>query len=602
MSLTTKQKKYILKKVKIQQNIDQIASDLNLTKEVVDKYLQKRSPKEKYQKIVKKDKSPTSSFFKKKIIKTSFNFKVWLKNNYLVLILLTVLVLVSYLNSLNNEFLSDDIGMILNHPDLDNLNYLKIHMPIPLHYFFKFIINQIFGRVPWAFRSLNIFFHLGTVLALYLLVNLITNSRVALISSILLAIHPVQHEAIVWISAGHYVQYTFFILLSLITYILSGKNKKFYFLSIVFLILALISSEKATVFPAILFVLILAMGKLKTEWKKIIIPFILSAFLAIVFLAKVPQRLSTLKNQHYQQIQTINPLLQVPLAISSYLELISWPKNLTLYHSEMHLSWIEYTLRLGILISLLGAIIYSFFKNKQVFFWLSFFVIALLPTLTPLGVSWIVAERYAYMANIGIFVCMALFINKLLKNKKYQAFIIVFLILISIILMARTIVRNTDWKNQDNLWLAAAKTSPSSPQNHNNLGDYYARQKNLPKAAEEFETAIKLNPRYADAMHNLANVYFQMKKIDEAKEGYQKAIQMNPNLWQSYQNLAFISFQQEDIDEARSYLEKALSINPGNATLYQNLSIIYQKQGDEKTAQELMQKAITLNPQLKQGQ
>ena len=96
-------------------------------------------------------------------------------------------------------------------------------------------------------------------------------------------------------------------------------------------------------------------------------------------------------------------------------------------------------------------------------------------------------------------------------------------------LSVRTITRNADWKNQDTLWLATAKTSPSSPQNHNNLGDYYGRQGDLEKAAEEFKTAIKLKPNYGDAYHNLANIYHQMGEDDLAIENYRKALSFNPN-------------------------------------------------------------------------
>ena len=129
-------------------------------------------------------------------------------------------------------------------------------------------------------------------------------------------------------------------------------------------------------------------------------------------------------------------------------------------------------------------------------------------------------------------------------------------------------VRNIDWKDEDHLWLAAAKASPSSPQNHNNLGDYYARHGDLEKAAEEFKKAIELKPNYGDAYHNLANTYQKMGKIAEAIENYQKALSFNPRLWQSYQNLAALYFEQQDFESARENLEKAIGLNSQEANLY----------------------------------
>ena len=72
-------------------------------------------------------------------------------------------------------------------------------------------------------------------------------------------------------------------------------------------------------------------------------------------------------------------------------------------------------------------------------------------------------------------------------------------------LSIRTIVRNVDWKNEDNLWVATGKVAPSGAPIHNNLGDVYARHNDYPKAIEEFTRATQINPGYADAYHNLAN-------------------------------------------------------------------------------------------------
>jgi tetratricopeptide (TPR) repeat protein len=141
-------------------------------------------------------------------------------------------------------------------------------------------------------------------------------------------------------------------------------------------------------------------------------------------------------------------------------------------------------------------------------------------------------------------------------------------------LSLRTIFRNRDWKNEDTLWLATAKIAPSGQQIHNNLGDVYARQGNLPKAVEEFKKAIEINPNYADAYHNLANTYQQMGQLDAAVENYQKALNINPQLWQSYQNLGAIYFNQGQYDLALENIKKALEINPNDENLQNSLKVI----------------------------
>jgi tetratricopeptide (TPR) repeat protein len=258
----------------------------------------------------------------------------------------------------------------------------------------------------------------------------------------------------------------------------------------------------------------------------------------------------------------------------------------------------EYFLRLAVFILFLGFTIWLFFKKRQLSFWPGLFLIGLLPMLTPWGISWIVAERYVYFSSLGIFVLAALLFQKAEKNIGPKTVSVVFAVILAL-LSLRTIARNRDWQNQDSLWLATAKTSPSSAQNHNNLGDLYGRRGELDKAVEHFKKAIELQPNYGDAYHNLANTYGQMGKIELAIENYQKALEFNPGLWQSDQNLAAIYFNQEKFDLAAQHQEKAVTLNPQNASLHYNLAVIYQKLGENEKANQEFQKALEIDPKLK---
>ena len=502
------------------------------------------------------------------------NLKSWLKENYLYLAALAVLVFVTYISSLNHAFVADDIPGILNNPEITKTSYIFSNPLTLVKNILYFAIAKLFGRTPAAFRMLNIFLHLGNVWLIFLLISHLLNRKTALFTAALLAAHPLQTEAVTWISGGQYSRYSFFLLLALMLYILSDENRKFYLASIGSFLLALLVSEKAMVLPFILLALEFSCQSLKKNWKKLVPYFALGGTWVLIFVGKIGQRLSDIETLHYQTPQTASPLTQIPIAISSYLELIFWPKDLTLYHSEMRFSSVGFYSRLVVFLAFLGAVAWTYKKNKVAFFWLSFFVIALLPTLAPFGISWIVAERYVYLGAIGVFTVVAMGIKKI--GDKFGDPNIPYIILVPILLAltARTVIRNQDWKNQDTLWLAAAKTSPSSPQNHNNLGDLYGRRGDLERSAEEFKKAVELNPGYADAYHNLGNTYQQMGKIGEAITNYQKAAELNPRLWQSYQNLAAIYFGLGELELAKEWMEKAVATNPENQNLRRNLEVI----------------------------
>ncbi len=529
-----------------------------------------------------------------------FNFWNWFSENRLILIFLISLVLIVYFNSLNNDFVADDIPGILQNPAIGDFNSV-FKAPLgflrSLLYFFAHWIGDF---NPFPYHLFSLLFHLGAVLVVYLLVYLLANFSVALTTASLFAVHPLLIEAVSWISGASYSQYGFFLILALLLYLFSLKERKFYILSLFAFILALLSSEKAIIFSGIIFIFFLAFEKNRSGWKKLIPFFFISGLWMLFYFSAIPERINALQTNFYQESQILNPLLQIPIAISSYLELIFWPKSLTLYHTEMFFGQGEYLLRLAVLLLFLGFTIWLFFKNRPLFFWPGLFLIGLLPTLTPFGISWIVAERYAYFSSLGIFVLIALLLQKAEKVIGSKAVSVVFAVIL-VLLSGRTIVRNMDWQNQDTLWLATAKASPSSAQNHNNLGDYYGRHGDLNKAIEEFRKAIELQPNYGDAFHNLANTYSQMNEMDLAIENYQKALEFNSGLWQSCQNLAAIYFNKKDYIKAIEYQEKAIMINPTDAGLHFNLGVIYRQNNEEAKANLEFQKAVELDPKLKES-
>ena len=528
----------------------------------------------------------------------------WVKKNVGYLLFLFFLVIAVYANCLNNEFLSDDIAGIMQEKNIGNPFYFLIHQPINFFRYLNFgIIYNLFGLEPPFFRLTNILFHLGSVLTIFTIISLLYNRKLGLMVAGIFAVHPLLTEAVTWISGGIHAQYSFFVLLSFLLYLLARSQnwqKKYYLISLLVFFFALFTTEKSAILPLILLCFEFSFGQLNQNWKRIIPYFILSGFAAIfvLFGGNFSSRVTALHSQYYQEKGLYNPLTQIPTAISSYLQLIFWPDKLTLYHSEMAFSNFQFSIMVLMTTVFLGLLLFSFFKknNRQYFFWLAFFVISLLPMLTPFKVAWIVAERYVYLGSLGIFVLFGLGLQKLGETTKNKYVTFGLWAIIIIAFFVRTVVRNVDWKNQDNLWLAAARTSPSSPQNHNNLGDLYARHGNLPKAAEEFLLAIKLKPDYGDAYHNLANIYRQMGKNDLAAENYQKALSFNPNLWQSYQNLAVISFENGDIEKSIELAKRAIETNPQNPDLHLVLGYIYLQANNKTEARREFLKTLELDP------
>lgn len=577
MGLEYHQKNYIKRNLR-NYSVSKIASDLGLPESEVLDYLKKKWSPEKYKKFRRNEFQAEPAPDGEPV---SFGFANFVRENRLGLVFLAFLVLVSYTNSFGNGFVSDDIGGFLKN---ENIGKFSSIFSGPVHFslsaFFQFFAFHIGGLHPFTFRIINILSHLGCVILVYTLLTLSMKRQIAFIAASLFAVHPILTESVSWISGGLYSMYAFFFLLSFLFYLFSKSNQKYFRYSILFFVLSILSSEKALALFLIFALYELSFGSLKYTWKKILPFFSISLVLLIVYVAKIGYRTAAVESQTYQSSAggIYNPLIQIPVAIGSYLKLIFWPARLTLYQTEMSFSQGQYILFAIITLIFLGSIVWSYFKNRTVFFWLVFFVITLLPTLTPFKISWIVAERYVYLGTLGIIVCVAMLFDSFIKlneNSKMVGYFALIIIVASSSI--RTIIRNKDWKSEDTLWIATAQVAPSGQQIHNNLGDVYARQGDLGKAVEEFKKAIEINPNYADAYHNLGNTYQQMGQIDAAVENYQKALSINPNLWQSYQNMAAISFNQGEFQKALENIKKALEIDPQNQQLQDNLKVIEAK-------------------------
>jgi protein O-mannosyl-transferase len=526
-------------------------------------------------------------------------FRNWFKNNYRNLIIIAILILVSYGNSISNDFMSDDNPSLVEDKGISSISFVFSKPDQYLRYFVYWGVNHFFGLNPAAFRLIDIIFHISFTYLGYAILTQLTTKRIAFLTSLLFGIHPLTSEAVDWISAGVYIQYGSVFLASLLFYILSKSQNKYYWISICLFLCTSLTSEKGFVLFPILFVFELAYGNLRKNWKKLI-PYALICLGIVIYIfilsKAASNRVSALQSDYYLTAGFYNPLLQIPVALSSYIKLIFWPFDLSFYHSDFIMTPSVFIIRVILCLFLLILGIYGYKKNRYLFFWLSFFFISLLPFLTPFRIAWVVAERYIYIGTFGILAIFIQICDPLFSKKHFQLFFRPFIILLVLTLATRTIIRNNDWKNADNLYIATVKTAPSDPKSHVNMGDVYRRHGQYEDALIEFKYAIKLQSNYADAYHNAGNTLVLLEQYDEALKYYHSALKYNPNLWQSYLALGVIYFQKKDFNQAISNFEIAIKINPQQSSLYYNLALSYRQIGENEKAIDAFRKALKIDP------
>lgn len=518
------------------------------------------------------------------------------RSHLLPVFMIILLIMLAYANSLTDAFVSDDITGIVDNVKNGTLASGILFPLHPLRVLLYVVTAGLFGLNPLWFRLSNILFHIGNTCLFYLLINRVKGKSAAFISALLFAVHPMVVESVTWISAGMQPQAVFFFFLSLVFYSDVTEKPSRLVLSCAAYLLAIASNEKAVVlFPAFL-LWEFAFGNVRRNWQRLI-PFIgMGVIGSLAALGYVSYRIGYLKKAYFFSAGFYNPLLQIPIALTSYLRLLVWPDALSFYQSELTYTKTAFIIRACICILFFLSVVWAARKNRYLLFWISVSLISLVPTLTPLKIAWVFAERYAYLLTAGFCACLGILFRNIWVKPKFTAPVYVVLAVIISGLTVRTVIRNSDWKNEDTLWLATARTAPSDPKTHNNLGDMYARHQEYPKSEAEFRKAIALQPDYADAYHNLANTLMRMNETGRAEENYRRAAAINPNLWQSWKALAVLSINNGRYDEAEQYVKKALAVETADADLYALSGLISYAEKDYAVARTFFTRALSMDP------
>ncbi|MFZ5424675.1 MAG: tetratricopeptide repeat protein [Patescibacteria group bacterium] len=560
MKLTKGQKKFIRTNYS-KFTLEELAIKTKLPQESVKAYLKKLGKDTKIT-AYKNDMKASNLAIE---LKTADDFLQFFRANIDFITILVVFCLIVYAVALNGEFISDDIPGFVNNPSIKQ--YPQSIGQFNLQNIIYSLFYNLFGTEQLPLHLFSLCLHILNTVLVIVLVSNIFGKRVAMITSLIFALHPVNTEAVSWISAINYLTNATTFLIVAISYVWYKNTKAYKWPvtpTILFFGMLLISQNPwSLVIPF----LILLIDQLFLE-KKIniksaikISPMFLSIPLLLVFLQSVLQSKIELTGGLAGRQE---PLYKtIPYTIFKTLELLIFPKNLTIYHEGEPITTVKYNLMIIATIITFSLIVYLWKKNERTYAGLiAMIFIAISPVFSPIQVAWFIADRYLYISTIAFGILVALFLLKLEKKTKNNALTLVLLTLLVVTYSARSIKRNTDWKTRKSLWEATAQTSPNSARVHNNLGDVYALEGNYERAVSEFQIALLINPTYFEAMHNLGFTYMRAGDLDNAETYLKKSYEINPQLFQSTYKLGLIETQRGNREKAIEYFEKTVEINP----------------------------------------
>ena len=462
----------------------------------------------------------------------------------ILLVIPILLTFAVYFNSLEGDFVWDDQTIVIRNDAVKsfaNISYVfsnefakkagydgNIYRPTQeISYMVDYFL---WGNDPKGFHLSNILLHLLCVILLFFLVNAITGSLViAAIASSIFGIHPINTEAIAYISGRSDPIYILFLLISFTLYIRSRalkgfKSNIYYMFSIVAYAASLVSRETALIFPF----LVLSYDKFASAEKKIswprIAPFI-GLVVAYAFLRLNVIELNT-ERIGFFGLNTI--IFTDAKIILKYLTLLLFPFNL---HMERSMGLAnamdsEVLAGLAVVIPLMILSLRLKKQNPKKFFWVLWFFLFLLPHLNILKLNALYAEHWIYGASIGAYVLFAYGLERFVKDVKKRPIAYISCAAVILYLAPLTIARNSDWKDEPSIYSNTLKYT-KSPKVLSNFGVYYEINSEYDKAIEVYKEALRISPRETWYHNNIAISY--LKKGDREKAIYHWKTSLNIN-------------------------------------------------------------------------
>lgn len=572
-----------------------------------------------------------------------------MRKNSAAIILTACLIVIGavvYAFNLNNSLFWDDDEWIKGNVFVHNFSYLKelftqnveagfglnsnYYRPLLL---LSFAFNYLIGEIrPLGYHLVSNGFHVANGILVFLLLSPFIKFRASFIAALLFLIHPVQTEAVTYISGRGDPMSVFFMLSALWLFLRFQKTKKrlWFFGSLVSMILGVLSRETAALFPLFLMIFYMSfipaqkfLYSLKGAFIKTLPFFAISGVYTVLRLTVLnfENTLNFYSQPNYYTENLLYRLYTFAAVLIEYFKIIFFPVGLHMERDfPVFTSLFQWPVWLGLLIIVLivwlGIMLYKKERLRKLttsevvttsdikiwFFGWSWFFIALGPVSGIIPINAIIYEHWLYLPLIGFAALIGFYLDRLLLFLKAKKLIIYNLLLIAMIIYfsflgIQSVRRNMLWGDSVKFYQDILKYSPASVRILTNLGNLYTSQGDLPRAVEFYQRAIDSPAAniFPQPHYNLGNLYRDTGRIDEAVAQYEKAIEIDPNFPFAYQNLAVVLINnKQDLVAGTRVLEKLLEVQPGNPRVYYNLALLYLATGENDLAIQKLESGLDI--------
>jgi len=531
----------------------------------------------------------------------------------LIYILICLLTLISYGNTLHVPFQFDDKPNIVERKDLhlqklslsnildtftkpDNNQGSEIYRPVSclsfaLNYYIGGLNVTGYHLVNLAIHLTALFFLLQTLILLLTYRGGFSENRDILFAAgcaaVIWAVHPIQINAVTYIVQRMASLAAMFYIIGLWAYLKFRlfKHKRYLAVCILSALLAVFSKQNAALFPAaVLLVEFFFFNTFDRINRKSGLVVASCLGMIIIYAAFRLDFASIFQGYAERPFTPAQRILTEPRVLFQYIyQMIApLPENFSIDHgirvSESLFKPVTTIVSIaGICIILTSSVLFRK-KYPIVCFSAAFFLIhhAVESTILPLE---LVFEHRNYLPSMFVFLPPAMGMAKLIaiyrERNRFVRFCLVCIGIFGFMFLSMaTYNRNFDWRSAETLWRTASVHSPELTRPMHNLGSHYQKTGNTEKALDSYRQALE--NRVHDRKWKKYLTYRNMASIYYGKEQWENAEKAALH--------AMYTLKRTMEDKDAAFKEK------GGKTIYR-LSAIYAAEKPEK-AQNLLEKLI----------
>jgi tetratricopeptide (TPR) repeat protein len=476
---------------------------------------------------------------------------------------------------------------------------------------------SLFGMRAGGHHAVSLLWHAAAAAVLFLALRLATGAPWrAFLAAALFALHPLQVESVAWAAERSMVLSGFFLALTLWLWVRHARSPAPHRLAAALAAFALGLAAKPTLvtLPFLLLLLDLwPLGRLGAPggapWR--VAPAALGRRLlekAPFFALSAASCAVTLATQEgggamgaaAARLPLALRLGNAGIAYARYTGKLLWPAGLAVYypHPAAGLqSGAAAAAWLGLGLATAAALLALRRRPWLAAGWL-WFAGALVPMagLVQVG-SQAMADRYAYLPSIGLFVALAWTASEAaaalrLRGPAAAACALALLAALG----GATALQARLWRDSGTLYAHALAVTRDNFVIENNLGNELLAAGRLREALPLLESAVRLNPAYADARRNLGTALHGAHRLPEAREQLGQALALRPDDADAHHVLGLVLYELGLPEEAVAHLREASRLRPGFVEAISNLGNVFYFTGRYEEAAAAYREALRLQP------